>query len=54
LYKEFCELKIIKLRTKNSNLRSNLELVQVDLQEAMQDGGVATQGGQYKAMPTRT
>ncbi len=28
--------------------------MQVDLQEAMQDGGVATQGGQYKAMPTRT
>jgi predicted metal-binding protein len=54
LYKEFCELKTIELCTKNSNLRSSLELVQVDLQEAMQDGGVATQGGQYKAMTTKT
>lgn len=54
LCKEFCELKTIELHTKNSNLRSGLELVQVDLQEVMQDGGVATQGGQYKAMTTRT
>ncbi len=54
LYKKICELKTIELRTKNFNLRSSLEVVQVDLQEAMQDGGVATEGGQYKAMTTRT
>jgi hypothetical protein len=54
LYKEFYELKTIELRTKNFNLRSSLEFVQVDVQEAEQDGGVATQGGQYKAMTTRT
>jgi hypothetical protein len=39
---------------KKFNLRNSLELVQVDLQEAMQDGGVATQGGPYKAMTTKT
>jgi hypothetical protein len=54
LYKKICELKTIELHTKNSNLKSSLEVVQVDLQEAMQDGGVATKGGQYKAMTTRT
>ncbi len=42
LYKEFCEFKTIELHTKIFNLRSSLELVQMDLQEAMQDGGVAT------------
>jgi hypothetical protein len=54
LYKEFCELKTIEFHTKIFNLRNSLELVQMDLQEAMQDGGVATRGGQYKAMTTRT
>jgi hypothetical protein len=42
LYKEFCEFKTIELHTKIFNLRSSLELVQMDLQEAMQDGEVAT------------